>query len=324
MIFSEKLIALRKQRGMSQEELAEMLDVTRQSVSKWESGQSMPDISKIVLMSEIFSVSTDDLLKDDIAVLCGPDTSDMRDEAIKVSADKAEEYMMYSKYQAKMYAAATALCIFSPAPLIFLLADAGFGRLPASVSVILGLLALFIFVACGTSMFIYTSIKNQQYKYLDEQSFILDKSAREKTESLRTIYSSVFARNVIIGVVLCIFAAVPVIVFSLFFAEHIGIGVCLTLLLVIIAVTLFVYSGTIWSAFQKLLGLGDYSPEGKRAGKLADKIGGIYWPAVVVIYLAYSLISNDWGRSWIVWPVSGVLFAALIAVAEAVADSKHP
>ena len=157
-----------------------MLDVTRQSVSKWESGQSMPDISKIVLMSEIFSVSTDDLLKDDIAVLCGPDTSDTRDEAIKVSSDKAEEYMMYSKYQAKMYAAATALCIFSPAPLIFLLADAGSGRLPASVSVILGLLALFIFVACGTSMFIYTSIKNQQYKYLDEQSFILDKSAREK------------------------------------------------------------------------------------------------------------------------------------------------
>ena len=67
MTFSDKLIALRRKAGWSQEELAERLNVSRQSVSKWESAQSMPDIDKIVQLSSLFSVTTDYLLKDEQA-----------------------------------------------------------------------------------------------------------------------------------------------------------------------------------------------------------------------------------------------------------------
>ena len=63
-MLSEKIINLRKSRGWSQEELAEKLDVSRQSVSKWESGVSNPELDKIVAMSTLFGVSTDYLLKD--------------------------------------------------------------------------------------------------------------------------------------------------------------------------------------------------------------------------------------------------------------------
>ena len=63
-MLSEKIINLRKSRGWSQEELAEKLDVSRQSVSKWESGVSNPDLDKIVAMSTLFGVTTDYLLKD--------------------------------------------------------------------------------------------------------------------------------------------------------------------------------------------------------------------------------------------------------------------
>lgn len=66
MIFADKLIMLRKKAGWSQEELAEQMDVTRQSVSKWEGAQSIPDIEKIIRLSELFGVSTDYLLKDEI------------------------------------------------------------------------------------------------------------------------------------------------------------------------------------------------------------------------------------------------------------------
>ena len=67
MIFADKLIALRKKAGWSQEELAEKLNVTRQSVSKWEGAQSVPDIDKILQLSRLFGVTTDYLLKDDAA-----------------------------------------------------------------------------------------------------------------------------------------------------------------------------------------------------------------------------------------------------------------
>lgn len=63
MDLSEKILTLRKSRNLTQEQLAENLDVSRQTISKWESGQSLPEPDKIVALSEIFNVSTDLLLK---------------------------------------------------------------------------------------------------------------------------------------------------------------------------------------------------------------------------------------------------------------------
>ena len=62
MIFADKLTQLRKKAGWSQEELAEQMNVTRQSVSKWEGAQSVPDLEKMIRLSELFGVSTDYLL----------------------------------------------------------------------------------------------------------------------------------------------------------------------------------------------------------------------------------------------------------------------
>lgn len=72
MDFSEKLLTLRKAKDLTQEQLAEKLNVSRQSVSKWESGQAVPELEKIVAMSVAFDVTTDYLLKsseiDDLSV----------------------------------------------------------------------------------------------------------------------------------------------------------------------------------------------------------------------------------------------------------------
>ena len=62
MILAEKIIDLRKKNGWSQEELAEKMEVSRQSISKWEGAQSVPDMGRIVRLSEVFGVSTDYLL----------------------------------------------------------------------------------------------------------------------------------------------------------------------------------------------------------------------------------------------------------------------
>ena len=63
MKLSDRILELRRQKGISQEELADKLGVSRQAVSKWESEQSTPDIDKIILMSEYFGTTTDYLLK---------------------------------------------------------------------------------------------------------------------------------------------------------------------------------------------------------------------------------------------------------------------
>ena len=69
MILANKIMMLRKKNGWSQEELAEKVGVSRQSVSKWESMQSIPDLDKILLLAQVFAVSTDYLLKEELEAL---------------------------------------------------------------------------------------------------------------------------------------------------------------------------------------------------------------------------------------------------------------
>ena len=97
MILAEKIMRLRKKNGWSQEELAGKLGVSRQSVSKWESAMSIPDLDKILAMSEIFEVSTDYLLKDSLEqeeyVPGNPDVGEDREILRKVSMEEACEFV---------------------------------------------------------------------------------------------------------------------------------------------------------------------------------------------------------------------------------------
>ncbi len=64
MKFNEKLLKLRKEKGLSQEELGMEMEVSRQTVSKWESGQSYPDFTRLVMLSDFFDMTLDELVKD--------------------------------------------------------------------------------------------------------------------------------------------------------------------------------------------------------------------------------------------------------------------
>ena len=70
MTLSEKIVCLREKMGYSQETLGELLSVSRQSVSKWEMGQAIPSINKILEMCKLFSISLDALLRDDVEIDC--------------------------------------------------------------------------------------------------------------------------------------------------------------------------------------------------------------------------------------------------------------
>ena len=63
-MLSEKIYELRRKQGLSQEQLAEQIGVSRQAISKWESGQSIPDLDKLILLSEHFQISLDELVKE--------------------------------------------------------------------------------------------------------------------------------------------------------------------------------------------------------------------------------------------------------------------
>ncbi|MFI3227666.1 MAG: helix-turn-helix transcriptional regulator [Clostridia bacterium] len=91
MLFSEKLYKLRKENGLSQEELAEKLNTTRQAVSKWENNQGYPETEKLLMMSNIFNVSVDYLLKD------SNENVETDDKGFYASKEMIEEYFLNRK-----------------------------------------------------------------------------------------------------------------------------------------------------------------------------------------------------------------------------------
>ena len=98
MIFSEKLQLIRKNKGLTQEELAEKLDVSRQAVAKWESGQVYPDISNLIQISNLFNVTVDYLVRDqECMVSCEPeienDISKLIDFRLEANVNTYAAYM---------------------------------------------------------------------------------------------------------------------------------------------------------------------------------------------------------------------------------------
>lgn len=86
------------------------------------------------------------------------------------------------------------------------------------------------------------------------------------------------------------------------------------LLLVLIAcgVMLFVWAGMIYGSFQALLEEGDYSRKKKRQSRKNESFSRIYWSLATAIYLGLSFLTNKWETTWILWPIAGVLYAAVI------------
>ena len=82
-------------------------------------------------------------------------------------------------------------------------------------------------------------------------------------------------------------------------------------LLVAIGVMFLINAGINQASFEKLLQEGDYSVDSKSLGK-------VYWPIVTAIYLGYSLITMNWHISWVIWPVTGILFPAINAIVKAI------
>ena len=167
MILADKIINERKKNGWSQEELAEMLSVSRQSVSKWESAQAAPDLNRIIKMAEIFGVSTDYLLKDDYEEY-KEETSTTEDKENtnlrKVSLEEANRYLNVIKKNTPSAVIATVLLTLCPVALIELAGLSVFldNFLPVTVATLIGLLTLFVCVAFGVIIWVFVEIKDAQ------------------------------------------------------------------------------------------------------------------------------------------------------------------
>ena len=159
MILADKIAELRKKNGWSQEELADKLDVSRQSISKWESAQSIPDMNRIMKMSEVFGVSTDLLLKDNLEITDDRESVDAVEQygnARAVSMEEAGEFLSFRARFSGRIAFGVLLCILSPVLLIVLsgLQEGGLLSISEMTACAIGLIILLVMIGIAVAVFV--------------------------------------------------------------------------------------------------------------------------------------------------------------------------
>lgn len=319
MIFADKLILLRKKAGWSQEELAEQMNVTRQSVSKWEGAQSVPDLDKMISLSELFGVSTDYLLKDEIEEAEHIKLSNDMPSLKRVSMEEANAFLSVKSRTAKTIAYAAFLCILSPITLLMLgaISESTVGGLNEDIAGGIGMIALIIFIAIAAVMFISSGNKTASFAYLEKEKFETEYGVSGMVKERKAKYKDLHTKNNIAGTCLCITALIPLFVGAIVDADNdlfLMIMLSFSFLIAGIGVICFIKTGIIWASYEKLLQEGEYSKEKKEKPSITDAVYTAYWAIATAVYLGYSLSSNNWGQSWVIWVVAGVMFCAVVAI----------
>ncbi|MBQ7841737.1 MAG: helix-turn-helix transcriptional regulator [Lachnospiraceae bacterium] len=324
MILAEKITKLRKQNGWSQEELAMKLNVSRQSVSKWESAASIPDLDKIIKLSRIFDVSTDYLLKDELEEEMMPETiediPEVDEENMRsISLEDANRYMELVEKAAGKIGAGVTACILSVIPLILLAGMAEYQIISITEDMAggIGVALLLFIIAAAVAVFITQGMKLDKFEYLEKEPLSLQYGIAGIVEVKKEQFEPVFKKCVAAGVVVCIISAVPIMIAAAFGMPDIVMIYCTAILLTFVAcaVFLFVWSGMIFGSYQKLLEEGEYTREKKQENKKNANLATAYWCTATAIYLGVSFLTGKWYITWVIWPCAGVFYAAVCGIA---------
>ena len=315
MILADKIVTLRKRAGWSQEELAAQLGVSRQSVSKWEGAQSVPDMQKVVQMSRLFGVTTDYLLKEELGE---PEPAQSEPDAPLrcVTMEQAADYLSLRRAAAPKLAAAALL-------LLAALSDRPGAALLENAAVGIGLCVLLVLVAAAVAVFITCAAQVKAYAFLETEPFETAYGVTGMVRERRAAAAPEHTRGKVAGTVLCILSAVP-----LFIAVCLNgpdllyvAAVCLLLVFAGLGSALFVYGGVYQAAMDRLLEEGDYVRPRKRQNGVVGAISSIYWLTVTAAYLLWTF--GPWWdaqpqNTWILWAAAGVLYGAVMALVRGI------
>ena len=182
------------------------------------------------------------------------------------------------------------------------------------------MVVLIALVACAVALFVTGSIRARRFEYLENEPIETLYGVEGMVRDRRDRFQPTFTRQLTAGVVLCVAAAIPVFL-SVALTETEGfihvLSVGALLALVAVGVLLIVRASIVWEGFRMLLQEGDYTGEAKEDRRRHGYIGGIYCGIMTAAYLAWSFITGDWGRTWIIWPIAGVAYGAVFGIIKA-------
>ena len=248
-----------------------------------------------------------------------------RDTSRYVDREEAETFIEMSRRTSIWVSFGVMLCILSPCALIYIgtLQDYSKNGISDGMIVLFGLIPLLLLVAIAVVMFCWNGMKMEKYEYMKKENFQMDAAFKEGLKQRQEQEKPKATLKLIIGILLCIFSVMPFLVVGAMFDDDLYAAYALIFLLVMVSVSIwfFIAGGSTVNSLKILLQEEEFSKEGKKSQKLMDVIGGIYWPIATVIYLGWSFWTMDWGFTWIVWPIAGILYGVIASICNIVQKS---
>ncbi|CEP80481.1 helix-turn-helix transcriptional regulator [Paraclostridium sordellii] len=244
MNFGNKLLRLRKEKGMSQEALSEKLNTSRQAISKWENGQGFPETEKLLLIGNIFNVSIDYLLKDTLE-------QDIENKkGYYASKEVIEGYLINEKKSHKYLSLGISLLILSYIPYLI------FKQSFEIYSVIIA-----VMVTLGFGLIIKSSFMNEEYEFLRKEPLIFDKNFLKEFTEKYSLLRKRYVTLIIIGVCF-IFAGGTIL---LLLKKGLGVGInihfyqLISTLMISIGAYPFVYFYSMMDSYELIVKNEEYT-----------------------------------------------------------------
>lgn len=290
MSFGEKLQQLRKEKGLSQEDLAHQLNISRQAVSKWESQNGYPEIEKMILISDLFQVSLDYLMKEDYEEHENETISSFR----LMTQQNIKDYLHFKKSFALGISCSVLLMIIGLF-IAVLCADTSYQSI--------GVFGFLIMVGIGVFFIIMTTLlKESKFKIEREEIKIAFNDLQNLQEQYQHFHKY-FTLAIAGGVLLIIVSLACIALLHETYSQYENILGAQFLLCIGIAVFLFIYFGILKDAYQFLIHNKAYI----KAKKKEQQIENIYaftMPLAAVLYMIMGFTHNWWHPGWVIFPLA--------------------
>lgn len=278
MGLSNNLKVLRKLKGLSQEQLAQQLNVSRQAVSKWENGSGLPEVETLISLSEIFACTIDDLLKKDL---------------IDYNTTNKQGYEKHYNLMAKAYTFGTVFILLGVCAYLF--TDIYFPENTKYEFVCQILLLLFVLV--GVMCFVYFGTVASHF---EKQKIELGDFYSENEQSE---FNQKFSLAITVAVGIILFGVIIQILVDNIYSENLANA--LFMVFITVAAGIFVYFGTLKSKYDHVNKI--KIDEEKKKQKVS-KYGSVIMMIATIIYVGWSFIFNAWQISWIIYPIGAIIY----------------
>lgn len=269
MSFGKTLYTLRKGQNMSQEGLASELNTSRQAVSKWENDQGFPEMEKLLIMSNLFGVTVDYLLKGE-----EDGTESGKEQGYYASKESIEGYLIYERNVVKAIASGVFLILMSGAPYLL------FPKIPVLYSV----MAVFLIVA-GIGSILIACFKENKYKKITEEPLFIDNGYLTELRNRYTQLKKKYIALLIAGIGLGFASLVITTLLEDVFKSGMTGYHTIPLLLFAVGAFMIVYSSVMMAAFRVVTNNSEYIKN-----KKTDKKSLTYWHIISIILLCIAAL----------------------------------